>query len=314
MLRSREITDHLRSRILADLNSGRLDPHDRLPSIRSLADELGADHRTVGRAYRSLEEEGLVEIRPRSGVFVSPQDHLGQEGTLLAETAEWLAGIAAGAWTRRIELPRLPRLLQRCLANGSIRCVLVESVADVRAMWSRELAEDFGLEIEAITVSPGYDSLPPDEEKRLGEALEGADFVVTSVYHTHAVEAVTGARGVPLAVLRYAPRWLEETRRGLDESPSTLMIVLDPDGNERRFEPMGLGDRLRLVSVEEWDGTAPEGVKVYCSLPAAERLGEGAPPVLGLPGPSLSPDSAHAVCEMMVRANLEREDGGCVID
>lgn len=224
-----------------------------------------------------------------------------------------MAGIAAGAWTRRIALPELPGLVRRCLLHDTIRCALAESVEDVRARWSRELSEDFGIEVETVAISPGYESLPPDERERLGDALERVDFVVTSVYHAHGVEAVAEAHDTPIAVLRYAPRWLEETRRRLDDSPATLLIVLDPEGNARRAEPQGLGDRLRLASVEEWDGTVPEGSAVYCSLPAAERLGDDAPPVLGLPGPSLSPDSARAVCEMIVRASIERDDSDCVI-
>lgn len=312
MSRADRIVDQLRSRILADLHAGRLDPADRLPSIRSVADEIDADHRTVGRAYRALEQEGLVEIRSRSGVYVAPQDHLGRDGTLLAETAEWMAGISVGAWTRRIPLTDLPDLVGRCLAPDSVRCGLVESVADARLLLARELTEDFGLQVEQIAVSGGYDSLPPEEEARVTAALDSLDFVATTVYHAQAVESLARSRKIPVVVLRYAPRWLEETHRRLQESPATLMIVLDPEGSRRRIEPLELGDRVRFVSLDEWDGTTPKGVEVFSSIPAAERLDGGGPPALALPGPALSTASARMLSEMIVKTNLEREEGACV--
>ncbi|MDX1661974.1 MAG: GntR family transcriptional regulator [Gemmatimonadota bacterium] len=311
--KSYEITGKLRDRILADLHAGRIDPDDRLPSIRSLADEMEADHRTIARAYRSLEEEGLVEVRARSGVYVAPQDHLGREGTMLEETAEWMAEIAAGAWTRRIRLEELPDLVRRCVAHASVRCVVVESVEDARAIWSRELSDDFGLEVDAVPVSVGYDSLPAEETHRVEDALREADFVVTSVYHAHAIEEAAAPSGTPLAILRYAPRWLEEVRRRLSDAPDPLVIALDPEGTRRRIESTELAERLRMTSVEAWDGTVPAGTHAYCTVAAAERLGEKAPPALGLPGPSLSPDSARAVCDMIVRASLGREEA-CVTD
>lgn len=310
MANAREIADQLRSRILADLHAGRLDPADRLPSIRSVAGENGADHRTVGRAYATLEREGLVEIRPRSGVFVAPQDHLGRDGTLLVETAEWLAGVVAGAWTRRIPLDELPELFGRCLSPAAVSCALVESVADAGLLLAAELEDDFGLRVERFAVSGGYDHLPAEEEEGLAGILESVDFVATSVYHAHAVETLGHTTETPVVVLRFAPRWLEETRRRLEESPATLMVVVDPEGSRDRAEPMGLGERVRFVGVEEWDGTTPDGVAVFCSIPAAERLGERAPPALALPGPALSSESARMLAEMIVKTNLERE-GDC---
>jgi DNA-binding transcriptional regulator YhcF (GntR family) len=72
-----ELSDRLRDRILNALHLGTLRPGDRLPSIRTLWREMGVDHRVVAQAYRSLEAEGLVEVRGRSGVSVAPQDQLG---------------------------------------------------------------------------------------------------------------------------------------------------------------------------------------------------------------------------------------------
>ncbi|NNC32700.1 GntR family transcriptional regulator [Longimicrobium terrae] len=46
---------------------------DRLPSIRALWREMGVDHRVVAQAYRILEDEGLVEVRGRSGVYLAPR-------------------------------------------------------------------------------------------------------------------------------------------------------------------------------------------------------------------------------------------------
>lgn len=43
----------------------------KLPTVRALAIELGLAANTVARAYRELEEAGLIETRGRAGTFVS---------------------------------------------------------------------------------------------------------------------------------------------------------------------------------------------------------------------------------------------------
>jgi DNA-binding transcriptional regulator YhcF (GntR family) len=43
----------------------------RLPTIRRLAADLGLAVNTVGRAYRELEEAGLIETGGAAGSFVS---------------------------------------------------------------------------------------------------------------------------------------------------------------------------------------------------------------------------------------------------
>jgi GntR family transcriptional regulator len=50
----------------------RLGPGTKLPPIRALAGELGLAANTVARAYRELEEAGLVMTRGRLGTVVSP--------------------------------------------------------------------------------------------------------------------------------------------------------------------------------------------------------------------------------------------------
>lgn len=43
----------------------------KLPTVRALAAELGLAVNTVARAYRELEEAGIISTRGRSGSFVS---------------------------------------------------------------------------------------------------------------------------------------------------------------------------------------------------------------------------------------------------
>src|SRR6201987_2356406 len=49
-------------------------PGDRLPSVRELALHHRYSMETVLRAFRLLEDRGLVEPRPRSGFFVRQKD------------------------------------------------------------------------------------------------------------------------------------------------------------------------------------------------------------------------------------------------
>lgn len=90
--------------------SGRLGAGERLPTVRQAAADFGVAPGTVQKAYRSLENDGLIVTRVGSGTRVAP-------------------GVAA----LPAELTRqLRALVDAAVAEG----VAVETLADVlRVMW-----------------------------------------------------------------------------------------------------------------------------------------------------------------------------------
>ncbi|MGW5052880.1 GntR family transcriptional regulator [Actinokineospora sp. NPDC004072] len=62
----------------------------KLPTVRALAAELGLAVNTVARAYRELEEAGLVETRGRAGTFVASAGNRPRE-LLLAAADDYAA-------------------------------------------------------------------------------------------------------------------------------------------------------------------------------------------------------------------------------
>ncbi len=50
---------------------GILKPHDQVPSIRELASTLGINPNTVKRAYKEMEEKGLITTFSTKGTFIS---------------------------------------------------------------------------------------------------------------------------------------------------------------------------------------------------------------------------------------------------
>jgi DNA-binding transcriptional regulator YhcF (GntR family) len=62
------------------LASGHWQAGDRLPSVRETAGRLRVNPLTVAKAYGRLEDDGLLEARPGSGVFAAePKAPLGPE-------------------------------------------------------------------------------------------------------------------------------------------------------------------------------------------------------------------------------------------
>jgi len=51
---------------------GKLQPGERLPSVRQLSKELVVNPNTIARAYTELERDGVLNTRPGLGVFVAP--------------------------------------------------------------------------------------------------------------------------------------------------------------------------------------------------------------------------------------------------
>jgi DNA-binding transcriptional regulator YhcF (GntR family) len=63
--------EQVRGQIASAIEDGTMAPAVRLPTVRELAGHLGLAVNTVARAYRELEEVGLVETRGRKGTFVA---------------------------------------------------------------------------------------------------------------------------------------------------------------------------------------------------------------------------------------------------
>ena len=63
--------EQIRAQIAARVADGGLQPGDRLPTVRRLAEDLGLATNTVARAYRELEQSGVIETRGRAGSFVT---------------------------------------------------------------------------------------------------------------------------------------------------------------------------------------------------------------------------------------------------
>ncbi|HZE40542.1 MAG TPA: GntR family transcriptional regulator [Stackebrandtia sp.] len=63
--------EQVRAELARQINDHELPVGTRLPTVRGFADDLGLAPNTVARAYRELEEAGLIETRGRAGSYVS---------------------------------------------------------------------------------------------------------------------------------------------------------------------------------------------------------------------------------------------------
>lgn len=61
----------IRSQIVHAVATGELQAGDALPSVRSLAGDLGINMHTVNKAYAVLRDEGYVIMRGRSGAYIA---------------------------------------------------------------------------------------------------------------------------------------------------------------------------------------------------------------------------------------------------
>ncbi|MCY1246639.1 histidine utilization repressor [compost metagenome] len=62
--------EQIRTQISSLIAIGSLAAGTRLPTVRSLAADLGIAAGTVARAYKELEQAGLIETRRRNGTVV----------------------------------------------------------------------------------------------------------------------------------------------------------------------------------------------------------------------------------------------------
>jgi DNA-binding transcriptional regulator YhcF (GntR family) len=90
--------EQLRAAIRQLVATGALPVGSRLPTVRQLAADLGLAPGTVGRAFRELETEGIVESRGRHGTHVKSTPRppeAAERGRRISDAAHAYAALAA---------------------------------------------------------------------------------------------------------------------------------------------------------------------------------------------------------------------------
>lgn len=298
-----DVEASIRYRILGMLHAGRLAPGERLPSIRALSRDEGLDHRMVADAYRALQAEGLVEIRPGSGVYVA--DAGGSVEGVLAETAAWVAERLVEGWHRRLPRARVGELFDRC-ASTPLRCACVESNRDHMVALSGELEEDFSLEVVPVPVEDAAGPRTGAEAAR----LQDVDLVVSTVFHAEPARAAAAEAGLPFVLLTLDADFSLEIDRRLRAGPVTA-VVADPKLAERGrtfFAVTRHRDRIRYVLADRAgaEGVDLDAEDVLVTRAARRLLGMEDFHLLPPPMRVISPAAARELYGAIVPAALRR--------
>ena len=109
----RQIANDLRRHLVEE----RLTPGDRLPPVRQLAVDLGVHFNTVALAYRTLADEGWLELKRRRGAAVIARNEpvavdRGRVDHLLRQLTHIAAELRSAGMTSRQISSALRRLAQ----------------------------------------------------------------------------------------------------------------------------------------------------------------------------------------------------------
>jgi len=70
--------------------NGTLRPDDQLPTVRQLATDLRVNFNTIARAYRMLDEEGLISTQHGRGTYILPLPSEKNGDILRQQDLDWL--------------------------------------------------------------------------------------------------------------------------------------------------------------------------------------------------------------------------------
>ena len=94
-----QIIDHVKR----DIASGRLTRDEKLPTVRQLAGHIAINPNTIAKAYRQLEQEGIIVTKRGAGAFVANLDSNLSRAVRKRIVCEELERIAVEAFHMQID-------------------------------------------------------------------------------------------------------------------------------------------------------------------------------------------------------------------
>jgi len=99
----RPVYQQITDQIKRDIASGRLIKNEKLPTVRQLAIQLAINPNTIAKAYRQLEQEGIIVTKAGAGAFVANLDSNLSRSVRKKLISEELERIAVEAYHMQID-------------------------------------------------------------------------------------------------------------------------------------------------------------------------------------------------------------------
>jgi len=113
------IYTQLTNQIVEGIAKGDLNPGESLPSVRSLAADLGVNMHTVNKSYHELEKKGIIQIVPKSGAVIQAPKTINVGEALYEQLAEQLR-------------PKIAEALVLGLEQGQIHILIDSIIKDLK--------------------------------------------------------------------------------------------------------------------------------------------------------------------------------------
>jgi DNA-binding transcriptional regulator YhcF (GntR family) len=295
--RREEIQEALRHRVSSGLHLGLLHPGERLASARETAKALGADYRMVVAAARALERDGLLEVRPRAGIFIVGRPASPADDALLAGFGSRLVNLLVDDVSLGVPAQSFPERARRCLQAVHLRAACLECNEDQREALAGELRERYGVAAVEMDVEGADEG-----------ALRDVDLLVSTSHHAGEVQRLAKKIGKPYVLVTLDGAQRREIEALLRERP-VYFVGVDPRWESKAREiwgdEPGAAANLRHVTLgRDSVESIPEDAAVMV-MPGARRRLAGHPLLArALPPRGFSRDSARQILSFVVQANI----------
>jgi GntR family transcriptional regulator len=111
-----QIIDHVKR----DIALGRIIKNEKLPTVRQLAGQIAINPNTIAKAYRQLEQQGIIVTKAGAGAFVANLDSNLSRSVRKKLISEELERIAVDAFHMQIESQTLLEWFNSAVAKFNL--------------------------------------------------------------------------------------------------------------------------------------------------------------------------------------------------
>lgn len=251
-------------------------------------------------AYQALADDGLVVLRPRSGVFVAPVTAL--PGVDRPPDTDLLAEVLVSGVIRGFSLLSFTDSLRLAAFGRTLRAAVIAGLADQVQGIGRELRVDYGLQVTGLLA----DALKPGRD--VPTAVRRAHLLVTTDKFGPAIKLLGAQLDKPVIVVNVRPafagqEWQEVVRSGrvyiVADDPNFLAII-----RHHLRTTIDLENIKMLVVGRDDLGIIPPDAPTYVTEAARQKLGKTRVPGRLIPPTRLfAEDSVRAIVNFIVARN-----------